>query len=103
MIRPFWHVRENFADGPLPDIALLLLAAELIGKSLRWFLGQGMPQKHSNNERDADQQRQEPIREVRQFLPKRQLLAIINVEGNQHQTKERPIPVMCSLAQGGRR
>src|SRR5262249_46236224 len=48
-------------------------------------LRQGMPEQRASNERYPHGARQQPVHDVRKILPKRQLLAIVHVEGDQHE------------------
>ena len=46
---------------------------------------QRRPQKRTNDERYPDRQRDQPVHEVRQVLPERQLLSVVYIEGDEHE------------------
>src|SRR5687767_8572821 len=74
------HILRDRAVPAKRASHLAALAGNLAARSR-----QRMPKKRAYNEGDAECERYRPVHEMWQFFPDRQLLSVIDVEGDKHQ------------------
>jgi hypothetical protein len=80
------------SDGAAPDCPVLdILDAGRSGNPGARSR-QRRPKKRANDERYPDGHGYQPVHEMRQVLPKRKLLSIVDVKSNQHQNVRQPHP-----------